>query len=77
MAAAFFIGAMYTMQIILNMILSVLGLLSKGADIWTRKQDKKAGRNDEKLENIDKIDSRVNRAKSIIDGLRDKSKGDK
>ena len=65
------------MNIILNLILGVLSVLSKGADIWTRKQDKKAGRNEEKLENIDKIDSRVNRAKSIIDGLRDKSKGDK
>ena len=65
------------MQIILNLILGVLSVLSKGADIWVRNQDKKAGRNEEKLENIDKIDTRVNRAKSIINGMRDKSKSDK
>ena len=65
------------MNIILNLILGVLSVLSKGADIWVRNQDKKAGRNEEKLENIDKIDTRVNRAKSIINGMRDRNKRDK
>ena len=65
------------MNIILDLILGVLSVLSKGADIWVRNQDKKAGRNEEKLENIDKIDTRVNRAKSIINGMRDRNKRDK
>ena len=65
------------MKTILNIILGILSVLSKAAEIYTRNQDKKAGRNEEKLDNLDIVNERKSIAKRIIDGVRNKSKGDK